>query len=107
MIVNLTPHRITFVDACGNSIMVVEPSGHVARVTAKTVTIGEVEGIPLTATAYGEVEGLPDPNGEDVYIVSSIVARRRRNRDDLFITNESVRDSDGRIVGCRSLAVVH
>lgn len=106
MIVNLTPHSITFVDACGNVIKTVEPSGQVARVTAKTVSISEVDGIPITTTAFGDIEGLPAPNGKDVYVVSSIVAQRCRNRDDVFVPSESVRDGDGRIIGCRSLGVV-
>ena len=80
-------------------IKTVEPSGELARLTTKTVTIGEIDGIPMTTTEYGEVEGLPDPADDTIYIVSSLVA----GRDDVFIPNESVRDGSGRIIGCRSL----
>lgn len=104
-IINLTPHCITFIKADGTSLSV-EPSGLLARVTSHTVTVGQCGDIPITATEYGEVEGLPSPKADTVYVVSSLVAQRCRNRDDVFIPNESVRDDKGRIVGCRSLGRV-
>lgn len=131
-IVNLTPHTINFVDGEGRPLVTVEPSGRVARVTANTVTTGEVDvwadvfttihevllsldgaetpaetvGIPITGTTYGKVEGLPDPEEGTIYVVSSLVASRVPNRTDVFIPNESVRDNQGRIIGCKSLGRV-
>lgn len=105
-LVNLTPHAITFVDADGTPILVVAPSGQLARVSVRTERVGEFAGIPVTASAYGEVEGLPAPASDTAYIVSSLVAQRCRDRNDVFIPNESVRDEQGRIVGCRSLGRV-
>ena len=106
-VINLTPHAITFFqknleEQTMSEILTVQPSGQVARVTAKTVVIHEgLPGlpIPVTATEYGEVEGLPAPEEGTIYIVSSLVAQRCRDRDDVFIPNESVRDADGRLVG--------
>lgn len=100
---NLTPHAITFVDSKGKEIKVVEPSGNIARVKATTVTTGEVDGIPITTTQYSEVEGLPEATEGVIYIVSSLVAQRCKGREDVFIPNESVRDTEGRIIGCKSL----
>lgn len=80
----------------------VEPSGTIARVSATTIDIGEVDGIPVTETAFGPVENLPEEAEDTIYIVSSLVAQRV-NRPDVYIPNESVRDSEGRIIGCRSL----
>lgn len=106
-IINLTLHAIMFV---GESSLVVEPSGRVARVACKTVQVGSVScggiDIPLTTTEYGEVEGLPEPSEDTIYIVSLLVAQRCRERRDVFIPNESVRDDKGRIIGCRSLGRV-
>lgn len=110
--VNLTPHAITFFqknleDQTMNKLLTVRPSGQIARVAAKTVVISEgFDGVPVTATEYGEVEGLPEPEDGTIYIVSSIVAERCRDRDDVFIPNESVRDAQGRIIGCLSLGRV-
>jgi len=105
-IMNLTPHSIVFV-VVGDRKIVVEPSGLVARVSSKTEAVGEIvtpEGtIPVTQTVFGEVENLPEPEDGKVFIVSSLVAQRVPEREDVFIPNESVRDSNGRIIGCKSL----
>ena len=106
-IVNLTPHKITFVTNKGN--LGVDPSGTIARVSAKVEETGHIYvtkfglSVPITETTYGEVEGLPDPVDDTIYIVSSLVAQRVPDRNDVFIPNESVRDENGRIIGCRSL----
>lgn len=105
-IMNLTPHAITFVSEDGNILLKVEPSGQLARVAANTETVGECCGIPVTKTVYGTVEGLPEAQDGTVYVVSSLVAGRVPDRDDVFIPNESVRDDQGRIIGCRSLGHV-
>ncbi len=102
-IVNLTPHSISFIDENGNIIRIVETSGDVARLTTKTVVTGEYDGIPVTETEYGEITGLPDPTPDTIFVVSSLIAQRVPERDDVFIPNESVRDNAGRIIGCRSL----
>ena len=104
-IVNLTPHAITFVGENGEVKLAIEPSGSIARVSATTEIIGECCGIPITETRYGVVEGLPEPQDDTIFIVSSLVAARV-NRDDVYIPNESVRDGNGRIIGCRSLGRV-
>ena len=100
-IVNLTPHEITFVRESGN--IAIPPSGDLARVSQKTEITGEIEGIPTTKTVYSEVEGLPKPKEDTIFIVSSLVASRVPERLDVFIPNESVRDEQGRIIGCKSL----
>jgi hypothetical protein len=106
-LINLTPHAIHFVDENGNTVLTVEPSGKLARVTTKIVQTGQRRFgdvvLPITETEFGEVEGLPDPEEGTIYLVSSLVAQRCKDRGDVFIPNESVRDSEGRIIGCRSL----
>lgn len=57
----------------------------------------------MTETVFGEVEGLPETQEGTIYVVSSLVAQRVPNRTDVFIPNESVRDDQGRIIGCKSL----
>jgi hypothetical protein len=109
-IMNLTPHSITITNESGIPLFTVEPSGVIARVSARTIVMGSVDvgeiQIPITGTTYGEIEGLPDPKNGIIYVVSSLVAQRCSNRQDIFIPNESVRDENGRIVGCRSLGRV-
>ena len=100
---NLTPHTINFVTNEGRPIMDVKPDGRIARVSVKTATVGDIDGIPVTKSVYGEVMDLPEPEEGTIYIVSSLVAGRVPERGDVFIPNESVRDAKGRIVGCKSL----
>lgn len=107
-VVNMTPHDIVFLN--GDQQVVIKASGMLARVSTETVRTGEVSvngmAIPTTETRFGEVEGLPAPEEGTIFIVSSLVAQRCRNRSDIFIPNESVRDDKGRIIGCRSLGRV-
>lgn len=102
-IINLTPHAINFIGANNAPILTVEQSGTLARVSCLTITTSEIAGIPVTATFYSEVQGLPEPQDGVVYVVSSLVAQRCPDRQDVFIPNESVRDENDRIIGCRSL----
>lgn len=101
-LVNLTPHAVTFL-VDGMNPVVVPPSGTVARLKTSTAVIGSIDGIPITTTVFGDVTDLPDPTAGTVFIVSSLVAQAVRDRSDVFIPNDSVRDDAGRIVGCRSL----
>lgn len=103
-IINLTPHTINFITEVGT--INIQPSGTVARLSTKTVTTGEINGIPVTETVFGEIEDLPEPETDTIYIVSSLVASRCQSRKDVFIPNESVRDDQGRIIGCKSLGRV-
>ena len=103
---NLTPHTINFVSSEGYPIMDIKPEGTVARVSVRTATVGEIDGIPVTKSVYGEVMDLPEPEEGTIYIVSALVAGRVPEREDVFIPNESIRDEKGRIVGCKSIGHV-
>lgn len=101
-IINLTPHTIAFILPNGEK-MEIPASGQLARVSVRTETVGEIDGIPVTMSVFGNVEGLPAPKDGVIYVVSSLVAGRVPERSDVFIPNESIRDESGRIIGCRSL----
>ena len=105
-ITNLTPHEVTLVDDNGNIIATFPPSGVIARVSVKTIRVATINDIPVSTSSFGQVENLPEPNDEEVFIVSSLVAQRCKHRKDVFIPNESVRDDKGRIIGCRSLGII-
>lgn len=95
---NLTPHTITL---CGVNY----PSEGCARVHSSKEVVGNIDGIPVNMVNYGEIYGLPEPEKDTIYIVSAIVAQRA-NRDDCYIVDETVRDEQGRIIGCTALARV-
>lgn len=110
-IINLTPHAVNLKPVNGGEV-VVEPSGTMARCSSERKIIGEIEvaegvKIPLTQVVLGEVSGLPAPEEGTIYIVSLHVANRvaRGGRTmDILVPDESIRDADGKIVGCRALA---
>lgn len=100
--VNLTPHEVCFVTESGN--VVVPASGTLARVSTSNETIDNIDGIPVKKTVYGEVEGLPNPEANTVYLVSSLVASRVNNRDDVLVPADFIRDEKGVIIGAKSLS---
>lgn len=104
-IVNLTPHTLNIVFPSGEEL-IIAPSGTIARCKTTSVLIGDVNDIPVSRTQYGEVEGLPDPQEGVIYVTSALVANAAKDRDDVLIPNDSVRDEHGRIIGCRGLAHV-
>lgn len=100
--VNLTPHDIAIITESGNSVF--PATGKVARVKVESKEVGRVAGIPVMKNFYSDVEGLPDPEKGTYYLVSKIVADAVPDRDDVLIPNDSVRDENGRIIGCRNFA---
>lgn len=104
---NLTPHPINFIGENGEKILTIESSG-IARAAQSREKIGTVDlgicGIPINHSKYGTVEGLPDPENGVIYVVSALTAQAVPNRSDVFITDDAVRDEDGRVIGCRALA---
>lgn len=108
--VNLTPHEVFLVPAAGGELHV-PPSGSLARCDTerRVVDTIEVEGvrIPITMVMLGEIEGLPAPEEGTIYIVSlhaALRAARDGRVDDILVSDETIRDEKGRIIGCRSLA---
>jgi len=100
--VNLTPHSIIFY--VGNTTLTVEPSGQIARCSVTREKIGNINGIPINKSRFGKVENLPEPQEGTIFIVSALTAQAVPEREDVFITDDAVRDEHGRIIGCRALA---
>lgn len=52
-VVNMTPHDVAVVDNNGMQIRVFPRSGQTIRCQSKTEMIGDIDGIPMTRTAFG------------------------------------------------------
>jgi len=100
-LVNLTPHAINLLTNNGETISL-PASGTVARVSSKSVPVGETDGILLTRVTFGEVIDLPAPDGR-YFIVSALVRSALPHRHDLASPGELVRDSAGNVIGCKTL----
>jgi len=104
-VVNLTPHSIDVLSADGAITASYPASGRVARLSVEfspAVAVGP--GVPLGALRYGEVVGLPTPQQGVWLLVSVLVRLACPDRDDLLVVASEVRDSEGRVIGCRGLA---
>ncbi|MGC5388572.1 hypothetical protein ACPXCJ_29155 [Micromonospora chalcea] len=107
-VLNLTPHVVRLI---GDSATVeVAPAGPPARLVLLpdradgAVRIGPLL-VPLKRTAASsDVVGLPDARPGVLLIVARPVAEAFPERDDLLYPHDTVRDADGAVVGCRSLA---
>ena len=110
-LINLTPHAVMICNEDGEVKVTVPASGELARVeqkTEKTTTyfkVGEFT-FPVTHNTYGQVTGLPAQDGGKMYVVSRQVAEAATGRTDLLVPNQSIRNSEGVIVGCLSLAEI-
>ena len=100
-IINLTPHAVNLILSTGTLTI---PSEGLTRCSQQDVLVGNIAGIDITETSYGEVQGLPEPRENTYYIVSRLVLNACRDRNDLLVPNELVRDDKGNIIGCQSLA---
>ncbi len=103
MLVNLTPHPVVFEN--GTTLPKCDEP---PRLTETSRQIGTVNGVPLFRKLF-DIEGceLPPNDGVTTYVVSLLIAQAFRSlRNDLVVTNDPIRDDQGRIVGCRSLAKV-
>ena len=107
-LVNLTPHEITIVNDEGEILLRIQPSGTVARIEMRHVKVAyfDTDGasIPVNHVQLGQTNGLPEMTPGVMLLVSRVVAEAVRDRDDILITDESIRDHDGRIIGCKALA---
>ena len=98
MIINMTPHSVVIVDG-----PTLAPSGQVARVSATSVPVGEVDGVKIVRTTFGEVVGLPESKEGVFLVVSALVRGALPSRTDLLSPGDLVRDEKGNVVGCRNL----
>lgn len=106
MYINCTPHEVTLVDDQGNVTLVIKPEETSARVQSERKSF-KVPGLgQVTRVVLGEVSGLPDYQYGVWLIVSRMVAETLPERADLIIPDETVRDSQGKIIGCKSFATM-
>lgn len=110
MIINLTPHEIGFCKDGDTErgydydvVKIIPPCGLVAWLTGENNWVGEVDGIPIFKAAYEKIEGLPEPRDGVVYVVSTLVKQQCRDRKDVLVPTNLIRDSAGNIIGCMAL----
>jgi hypothetical protein len=102
--INLTPHAVHIMPLGPEGPVRTIPSSGQVRVATEREFVAQFGGIPINRTYFGKVEGLPEEQEGTLYIVSSITAQAAPGRKDLLVPDDPVRDSEGRVIGCRALA---
>lgn len=108
-IVNYTPHDVTVYSLDGETPLITVPRAGVFIRVAETVTPLSGAGVPLVQIERdpNKIEGLP-PEAPGRYLIVSDITYQAAiplGRNDLLRTGPAVRDDDGRIIGCKGLAV--
>lgn len=105
--INMTPHAVNIVDNEGNVVKTIPASGQLIRLKAATMRMDNIyfPEIPFSRTVFSSPEGLPEYDVKKFYIVSQLVKSALPDRDDLLVPAEVVRDSEGNIIGCKSLGM--
>lgn len=103
-IVNLTNHDFKEI----MSEMLIPASGSIARVDVKKEIIHrDPKGFSISKTIYGKIVGLDPENidEEKLYLVSAVVLNALHEKgfrfDNIVAPGESIRDTDGNVIGAR------
>lgn len=119
--VNMTAHPINIVNDNMTIPFVIEPSGEtirldeewsVATTQGASVSVrlnlenGGIFHLPILVCKYTASGKLPEKVEGTIYIVSAMVAKAYPYREDFLIPAKMVRDHNGHICGCESLAHV-
>jgi hypothetical protein len=105
IIKNLTPHAINVCDDNGKVYLTIEAEAVPARLKVRTELVQLFDTIRITKSVFGEPEGLPDYQEDVYYVVSQLIKSAFPERMDLLVPAEVVRDTNGNIVGCKSLGI--
>lgn len=107
---NLTPHAINIIGENNEVLATFEPSGIIARAAQTKELVEELNitgmTIPVYESTFGKVENLPEPEEDTIFVVSALTAQACKDRHDVYVTDNPVRDDQGRIIGCRSLGKI-
>ena len=103
-IINCTPHPIQLLDENNNLVLTLPKGEVIPRLNQSTKKVSEINGIAITETVFGEIQDIPEEKADTILIVSRLVLSACKDRNDLVVPNELVRNSEGNIVGCKSLA---
>ena len=107
-IINATPHDIVIFDNDGRIICNIPAAPYEALARAsetRELDFTTREGVPVYYKSTKVCNPLPAPKPNTYYIVSTQYARNcMDDRNDILVVDQQVRDSSGRVIGCRSLA---
>lgn len=101
---NLTPHDINIFNYEDELIHTIPASGDVVRLNTSEETLFYLGDIEVNQVTYMSADDLAPYVQNHYYIVSALVANAYPDRRDFLMVHKTVRDDDGRIIGCRAFA---
>lgn len=106
-LINLTPHAVQ-IFATDSSVLILPACHTPARLNEhaeliKLIDVHDME-IRISGVEYTHAYNLPDKVENTSYVVSQMVAQAYPERDDLLFPYDIIRNEDGTIFGCKSLA---
>ena len=101
--INLTPHDINIIDEFDESFTI-PASGNTVRLDSTEETLFTIGDIEVNQVTYSSADELPPMVENHYYIVSALVANAYPDRRDFLMVHKTVRDDNGRIIGCRAFA---
>jgi hypothetical protein len=106
LLINKTPHPVSFCDAQGNIIRTLQPEAPTPRVSSTLVEKEPIDGINFSETVFGEVTDLPNQQDGVTLVVSAFILTAAPRRTDLVRPDtgpDCLRDDKGRILAVRRL----
>lgn len=107
ILVNCTPHAVNILEEGTKNVLTIQPSGICPRCEEVKEVQEKIRNgfyIKINKKSFGEVIGLPETKENTLYIVSTLVASAAKDRVDLVVPDDIVRNEKGQIIGCRALA---
>jgi hypothetical protein len=109
MFVNMTPHPVNLLTTEGEEIATF-PSKGTIRLDKFSIQIGSLNvndhEVDLLFSAFNPSDDIPEPVEGTMFIVSALVANAYPERTDFVMVENTVRDDNGRIIGCTAFASV-
>lgn len=103
-LINRTPHDIILLDSDNNIVRTIKKTKTVFRLKETIEKENIIDGVIVVSKTYFAEEGLPTIKKNVYYIVSAIMATTIHRPD--FLVPNTIRDTDGKIIGCNSLAKI-
>lgn len=101
---NLTPHDINLFNYEDELIYTIPASGEIVRLYTTEETLFYLGDVEVNQVTYMSADVLAPFVRNHYYIVSALVANAYPDRGDFLMVHKTVRDDNGRIIGCRAFA---
>lgn len=101
---NQTPHDINLFNHEDELIHTIPASGDTVRLNTSEETLFYLGDIEVNQVTYMSADDLAPYVLNHYYIVSALVANAYPDRRDFLMVHKTVRDDNGRIIGCRAFA---